>query len=386
MKIGFFCNEYPPRPHGGIGTFVHMLAQALLIEGHVITVAQWGKQARTDWLEGVRVVTLQESATPHLAWLLNRLRLWRWLRAEARAGRIEVFEIPEYQGCLPFPLRACPVAVRLHLAESHIRSIMGGARGKAYWLEKATLYWHRNWIGVSRYILDETRRFFALEPRRGTVIHNPAPLIDANKLPVLEARPAKYVVYVGSVSERKGALLLAEAMREVFAADSGVHLVYVGPETEYRGLPISAAILRILAGYEKRVVLVGRVPHEQALAWVRYATILVLDSKVEAFPIVVLEAMAVNTPVICAKCGPGPELVDNDVNGILVNSDSKNDLVVALNSLLDNPRLREQFGALAKRKVEERFSISLCVESSLEYYKVLKSTKDIEVFKGEDYE
>ncbi len=372
MKIGFFCNEYPPRPHGGIGTFVHMLAQALLREGHEISVAQWGKQPHTDWLDGVRVVTLAENATSHIAWFLNRVRLWRWLRAEALAGRIEVFEIPEYQGCLPFPLRACPVVVRLHLAESHIRSIMGGPRGKTYLLEKATLYWHRNWIGVSRYILDETRRFFALQPRHGVVIHNPAPLIDESKLPLLEVRPAKYVVFVGSVSERKGAVLLAEAMSEVFADHPDVYLVYVGPETEYRGTPISAAIRSIVGEYANRIVHVGRVPHEQALAWIRYATVFVLDSKVEAFPIVVLEAMAVNTPVICANCGPGPELVEDGVNGLLVNPGSKADLVFALNSLLDNSKQSEHFATVSKRKVEEKFSLSLCVESSLGYYKMLE--------------
>jgi glycogen synthase len=41
MKIGFFCNEYPPRPHGGIGTFVHTLAPALAQAGHAVTVVEW---------------------------------------------------------------------------------------------------------------------------------------------------------------------------------------------------------------------------------------------------------------------------------------------------------------------------------------------------------
>ena len=38
MKIVFVCNEYPPRPHGGIGTFVHTIARALLQKGHQVTV------------------------------------------------------------------------------------------------------------------------------------------------------------------------------------------------------------------------------------------------------------------------------------------------------------------------------------------------------------
>ena len=376
MKIGFFCNEYPPRPHGGIGSFVHMLAQALQREGHEITVVQWGKQASTERLDGVRVVTLAESATPHIAWWLNRVRLWRWLRAEALAGRVEVFEIPEYQGCMPFPLRACTVVVRLHHAESHIRSIMGGVRGKTYWLEKATLLWHRHWIGVSRYLLDETRRFFALEPRRSAVIHNPAPLIDESKLPVLESRPEKYVVYVGSVSECKGALRLAEAMREVFAAHPDVSLVYVGPETEYRGLPISAAIHGILAGYADRVTLTGRVPHEQALAWVREACVLAFVSQIEGFALVPLEAMALGVPVICASSGPALELVDDGVNGILIDSASTAQLEQAILKLLNNPLSAVSLGEAGRRKVMNDFTLKACTTKTLNYYQSLLDGND----------
>lgn len=371
MKIGFFCNEYPPRPHGGIGTFVHTFVQALAREGHEITVVQWGEQETTEWLGAVRVVTLAESATPHIAWLLNRARLRRWVRAEALAGRIHVFEIPEYQGCLPFPLRACPVVVRLHIAESHIRSVMGGGRGKVYWLEKATLFWHRNWIGVSRYILDETRRFFTLQPRHAKVIYSPQPLIEGDKLPVLEARPEKYVVYVGSVSERKGALLLAEAMREVSANRPDVYLVYVGPETEYRGAPISAAIRSILDGYESRIVLTGHVSHDQALAWMRDACALAFVSRIESFGLVATEAMSLGVPVICAACGPGPEIVDDGVNGILIGPDSKAKLAQAILTLINDPLRASVLGEAGQRKVMNDFTLKACTTKTVDYYQCL---------------
>jgi len=75
MKIGFFCNECPPRPHGGIGTFVHALGPALAQAGHAVTVVEWGERAGERQCAGVRVVTLAQSTTRHIAWLINRLRL-----------------------------------------------------------------------------------------------------------------------------------------------------------------------------------------------------------------------------------------------------------------------------------------------------------------------
>ena len=369
MKIGFFCNEYPPRPHGGIGTFVHMLALQLARAGHSVAVAQWGESEREESQDGVRIVTIRQSGLRHIAWLVNRLRLWRWLRREARDGRIEVFEIPEYQGCLPFPLAACPVVVRLHLAESHIRAVMGGRRGRIYWLEKATLFWHRHWIGVSRYILEETQRFFALRPRQSAVIHNPAPTVRVDALASPPSRPARYVLYVGSVSERKGALLLAEAMRQVLARGHDVHLVYVGPETVFRGKLISHAIRDLLGEHASRVIFTGRVSHREALAWMRDAVAVVLVSRIESFGLVLSEAMSLGVPVVGGDCGPGAELIEHGVTGLLVSLDAPADLARAICHLLQNPSWARKLGEAGQQKVEAVLHLSTCVDRTLAFYR-----------------
>lgn len=378
MKIGFFCNEYPPRPHGGIGTFVSMLAPALAQAGHEITVVQWGAEDAVETRDGVRIVTLAQSTTPRIASLINRFRLWNWLHAEVKKKHIQIFEIPEYQGCLPFPFRTCPVVVRLHHAESHIRYIMGAEDkyGKVYWLEKATLFWHRNWIGVSQYILDAERVFFALEPRKKSVVYNPALQIDAERLPILKSRPAKYVVYVGSVSERKGALLLAEAMREIFAIDPDIHLVYVGPETEYNNAPISTTIQFIVGKEIQRVIFKGRVSHELALAWIRDAHVLVLVSKIESFGLVALEAMSLGVPVILANCGPGPEIIQNEINGVLIAPDSKDELIQSILMLSADPLRAAAMREASRSKVSTKFNLSTCESNTLKFYFRLKNERN----------
>ena len=53
MRVAYVCNEYPPRPHGGIGSFVQTLARAVAERGLEVTVvglarsgvaASWGSR------------------------------------------------------------------------------------------------------------------------------------------------------------------------------------------------------------------------------------------------------------------------------------------------------------------------------------------------------
>jgi hypothetical protein len=121
MKLAYVCMEYPPGIHGGIGAFLQTIAHAMVRAGHSVTVVVLGEQDAERDDAGVRVVTLaakilQPGHIPYLAKLTDRIRLHRWLKREVAAGRIELIEVPECDGLLPFPFRACPVVVRLHLS------------------------------------------------------------------------------------------------------------------------------------------------------------------------------------------------------------------------------------------------------------------------------
>lgn len=374
MKIGFFCNEYPPRPHGGIGTFVRTLAEALVGLGHTVTVVEFGPRAQTRTHQGVRIVTLRESRTRRLAWIVNRLRLWHWLRRAVTKGEIEIFEIPDFQGPLPFPSEPCQTVVRLHHAESHIREVMNGTgrKTKIYWLEKATLRFHRRWIGVSHYILEASKNFYGCAPQTEAVIYNPAPWIEPDRLPELRDRPRRYILFVGSISERKGALVLAQAVAPLLAQWPDLHLVYVGPETSYEGAPISRAVFRIVGEFlAPRVRFLGAQPHEVAMAWMRGALAVALPSKIEALPIVVLEAMQFGVPVVYTRSGPGPELITDGVDGLLVDPDNPRALRSAIERLVEDPGYARRLGEAARVRVNERFKLERCVGETLRFYQNL---------------
>jgi len=80
VRIVFVCNEYPPGPHGGIGTLTRTLARGLAAAGHrvraagVYNAAYPAPDAEVD--RGVEVLRLRESEGPG-GWIRSRARLWR---------------------------------------------------------------------------------------------------------------------------------------------------------------------------------------------------------------------------------------------------------------------------------------------------------------------
>src|SRR5665647_1937882 len=113
MKITFLCHEYPPRAHGGLGTFVRVIATALASSGHEITILELGEFAKTRVSEGVKIVSLPMSKARFLGMFLNRWRIAKWVNRAFGKGEIDILEVPDFEGWLPFRL-ACPVVVRLH--------------------------------------------------------------------------------------------------------------------------------------------------------------------------------------------------------------------------------------------------------------------------------
>jgi len=79
------------------------------------------------------------------------------------------------------------------------------------------------------------------------------------------------------------------------------------------------------------------------------ASLFVLSSRFEGFPLVLLEAMAAGLPVVAFDCPTGPSaLIRPGVNGLLVPPESVPDLARAIRRLLAHPRARQRLGEAAR--------------------------------------
>jgi glycosyltransferase involved in cell wall biosynthesis len=88
----------------------------------------------------------------------------------------------------------------------------------------------------------------------------------------------------------------------------------------------------------------------------------------ELLGLVVLEAMASGTPVVCSRLGGLPEIVEHGVTGYLVEPGDVEELRARLDELLRSPERAARFGRAARARVLERFTWRACAERCLAAY------------------
>lgn len=79
----------------------------------------------------------------------------------------------------------------------------------------------------------------------------------------------------------------------------------------------------------------------------------------EVFPLVILEAMQYNLPVVTTREGGIPDIVEDGKTGYLVNKNDPKDLADKIELLINNPFLRQQMGEAGKEKFQNNYTISI---------------------------
>jgi len=125
--------------------------------------------------------------------------------------------------------------------------------------------------------------------------------------------------------------------------------------------------LRQLAGslgVAGRVVFAGRVPNEELSDYYDACDVFVVPSvsRLEAFSIVALEAMACGKPVVVSDIPGVREVITDGNEGMLADAMNPEDLAEKIRALLANDRVRRAMGERARRAVEERFSLPKVVD------------------------
>ena len=112
----------------------------------------------------------------------------------------------------------------------------------------------------------------------------------------------------------------------------------------------------------------GYVDDETLERLYRECDIFVAPSLFESFGLVHLEAMARRRPVVACRSAATPELVEDGVTGMLVPPADSVALAEALVTLGRDPDARMRMGEAGRRRVEQCFSVSAMVDSSIRIY------------------
>jgi len=155
-----------------------------------------------------------------------------------------------------------------------------------------------------------------------------------------------------------------------------------GLETAVRALPsIPGATLLVLGegperatlealagslGVRDRLVLPGRVGDVAALY--RRAAVVVHPARWEGFGLAMLEAMLAAKPVVAARAGSAPELVEHGRTGLLVPVDDPAALAEAITSLLADPDRAQALGRAGEERAHAVFSVARMAERTVSVY------------------
>ena len=188
---------------------------------------------------------------------------------------------------------------------------------------------------------------WGIPPDRVSVIPNPAP-VPPPMPPRDEVR--RELGMDGPTLGFAGRLMAAKALGVALAAVAAVpevSLVVVGDGPDRGRLESEAASL----GLDTRVRFAGPKSRDEVLRTLYAADAAVLSSRWENFPHLVVEALAVGTPVVATAVGGVPEVVHDGENGLLVPAGDPGALAAAIRRLLDEPGLRDRLAAAAAPSV-----------------------------------
>ncbi len=162
------------------------------------------------------------------------------------------------------------------------------------------------------------------------------------------------IACIGRLVPEKGQSLLIEAVGALRDAGTEVRLVLVGDGPQRDGLER----LVDASGLRDRVEFRGAVAHTEIERILHAADIFCLPSFAEGVPIVLMEAMAMELPVIACQVMGIPELIQDDVTGRLVRPGSRDALVDALSALAADPDRRAALGRAARQRVAAEFELA----------------------------
>jgi glycosyltransferase involved in cell wall biosynthesis len=400
MNILYLCDEYPPGRHGGIGTSVQLLARQMAKIGHTVVVAglyspgygghnefddegvkvyryRWtidGNWCRNQQNFFVRVVNrvlkdtgiMDSVIKKSLASYKSKLEgiIWEY--------KIDIIEMPDYhdyvyhcRSYIPFPVLPVPVVVKMNGSIAYFNMEAGKpVLPHILKIEQDILSKAAAVAGVSKYTAKKSALYFS-HPHKIEVLYNG---INTD-VPVSHVKKDRLqVIFTGTMVQKKGIYQLAKAWNIVIGQMPAARLVILGKGSRQK-------VVSLLNEQAKSTVtFMGHVKTGELYDHLAASALAVFPSYAEAFALAPLEAMACDTAVINSNRTSGPELVDDQINGLLIDPDNTRQIAEAILYLLNNPEVADNLAKKGNEKVKEVFEIGKVAEQNICYYQQVLNT------------
>ncbi len=339
---------------GGIPIYTVTLAEALARRGHQpVVVSRGGALVGRLTAAGIPhvVIPLHARSPLHpkaLVMLVRVIRLIRRHRPEILHAQTRLTHLI---AGLAGRLTGVPVVTTAH----------GFYRWR--WWRRALPFWGARVIAVSPAVQRLLIERYGISSKKVAMIMNgiawdpPAPQRleeDARQFRIVWGLPNHGGPVLGTIARLaplKGLETLLQAFHQLRASVPQARLLIVGDG------PLKAELIRLAyaLGEQEHVVFSGTI--RSTAVPLRLMDVFILASRKEAFGLAIVEAMAMERPVVASRVGGIPDVVEDGVTGLLVPPQDPDALARAVRSLLADAERRRAMGLAGRARYEQRFTM-----------------------------
>lgn len=423
MKICIISYEYAPFPGGGIATYHNAAAKILAAAGHevhvVTNIANHGRHepehTQRLWREGNLTIHRlhhfdERRETFSWAQFLDVMparygdkgKLWAGESSNMAAIQaaayveslhqevgLDVIESPEFFAEAFYILRArCsgrraafpPVCVH-----GHVSSRIAFGTNRHPW--ELGYHPHRQMMLREEYcvqnadalltpshaLMQRYERLFAgrLPQLRRTIPYFlDLPKAGTKLPPALAGSP--FLVCVGRIEPRKGSDLAMQAFAQLAREFPDLKLAFLGKEMWHQGETVDEVVAELVpAGIRDRVLRLGNVPREQALAAMQKAAAFLHPAPWDNYPCATLEAMGVGAMCVVSDQGGQAEMVQHEATGLVHKAGDADGLVAAIRRVLQDPRLSDTYRKAAQQHAAELTDEQRLIDAKMELFEAM---------------
>ncbi len=190
--------------------------------------------------------------------------------------------------------------------------------------------------------------------------------IDLNQfLPIKkQEKELFHIVCVGRLTPSKGQTILIGAVKKIIEEVKNFKLILVGGGEDFEGIKEKIEKEKL----NEYIELKGPVSHETVKEILTGADVFALPSFAEGIPVALMEAMAMEIPVISTKIAGIPELIEDYKNGFLVDASDEVQLAELMIKLINGQSDLELIRRNARKKVEEKYNIEKNINGMIELF------------------
>ena len=145
-------------------------------------------------------------------------------------------------------------------------------------------------------------------------------------------------------------------------------VAYIGRDSHEKGIDILRKIESKING---KVVYCTNVSWKEAMTVLKASSLLVIPSRMESIPQVIKEAFYLKVPIVATNVGGIPELIQDNVNGLLVTPENPEQLLETINKLLGDKESMKRFSEAGYDFVIKNLTWEVLLPKYIKFYEDL---------------